>query len=292
MNRRTSRFNSSLQDFMENYCLYIHDLCRRKFNPWELRDAYLGGLESTRTLNNSLQIKNMEQATKMFPDIAEQFAQVYAEYMGNNESSRIAKKKQLFQFFLQCFLCHITDRLIIIQNNESSVCDIMTMLSGDDRRALVEFAIQKALAQTSDHDNDPDETPEDEITSEDSVSLIGTGKVPTRLEHRIDNHVAQCTLFDTNSTDRAWLGTKDIADLFGCGRAKRCTDGACQLEVVHAMVAAHEREHDAALVVFGHDDHGLHGQAWVPTNKLGQLFNRRDPRRLDLRDRCRRSKVG
>ena len=182
MNRRTSRFNSSLQDFMENYCLYIHDLCRRKFNPWELRDAYLGGLESTRTLNNSLQIKNMEQATKMFPDIAEQFAQVYAEYMGNNESSRIAKKKQLFQFFLQCFLCHITDRLIIIQNNESSVCDLMTMLSGDDRRALVEFAIQKALAQTSDHDNDPDETPEDEITSEDSVSLIGTGKVPTKFE--------------------------------------------------------------------------------------------------------------
>ena len=143
---------------------------------------------------------------------------------------------------------------------------------------------------------DIDEAP-GEVTAELNVVEVPTGavgatQVTTGLEHGVDDHVAQCTFFDTNGTDRAGLGTKDVADLFGCRWAKRCTDGARQLEVVDAMVATHECEHDAALVVFGHDDHRLHGQARVATNKLGQLLNRRDSRRLDLGDRRRRTKVG
>ena len=183
-----SRFKICLQDFMERYFQYVYDLCKKKFSSWEIREAYLGGLESTSSLNNNLQLQNVDQAVKLFPDIQELFCRVFNGYMGRDEDCRVQKRKHLFQFFLQEFLCEMSKKLIRKQSTDKTVRDIMTIMSGDDRRANVDFCLQKALGATSKYDSDVT----GEITSQDSVSSIGNSK--TTFNSRLRKDIEKASL--------------------------------------------------------------------------------------------------
>lgn len=181
MQHSKSRLKIILQDFAERYFQYIYDLCKRKFSSWEIRDAYIGGLESTTNLNSAIQLQNVQHATKLFPDIQDVFRRVFNAYMGKDEDCRLAKRKHLFQYFLQDFLAEMSTKLIQKQSDDSTVRDIMNMLSAEDRRVTVDFCFQKALASTAKYDSD---IMEEEITSEDSISIIGSGKEPTAFQLR------------------------------------------------------------------------------------------------------------
>jgi len=165
------KFAINLQDYMERYFQYVYDLCKKRFSSWEMREAYLGGLESTRTLNNSLQLQNVQHAVKLYPDIIDNFCTVYNNYMGKDTDCRVQKKRHLFQFFLQEFLCEMSAKLIRKQSTEKTVREIMSLLSADDRRATVDFCIQKALSSTAKYDI---EIIGDILTSDDSISSIGS----------------------------------------------------------------------------------------------------------------------
>jgi hypothetical protein len=169
------KFAINLQDYMERYFQYVYDLCKKRFSSWEMREAYLGGLESTRTLNNSLQLQNVQHAVKLYPDIIDNFCNVYNNYMGKDTDCRVQKKRHLFQFFLQEFLCEMSAKLIRKQSTEKTVREIMSLLSADDRRATVDFCIQKALSSTAKYDI---EIIGDILTSDDSISSIGSTPTP------------------------------------------------------------------------------------------------------------------
>jgi hypothetical protein len=191
MQHSKPRLKIILQDFAERYFQYIYDLCKRKFSSWEIRDAYIGGLESTTNLNSAIQLQNVEHATKLFPDIQDVFRRVFNAYMGKDEDCRLAKRKHLFQYFLQDFLAEMSTKLIQKQSDDSTVRDIMNMLSAEDRRVTVDFCFQKALASTAKYDSD---IMEEEITSEDSISIIGSGKEPTAFQLRQKKDLEKASL--------------------------------------------------------------------------------------------------
>ena len=130
----------------------------------------------------------MDQAVKLFPDIQELFCRVFNGYMGRDEDCRVQKRKHLFQFFLQEFLCEMSKKLIRKQSTDKTVRDIMTIMSGDDRRANVDFCLQKALGATSKYDSDVT----GEITSQDSVSSIGNSK--TTFNSRLRKDIEKASL--------------------------------------------------------------------------------------------------
>ena len=191
MQHSKPRLKIILQDFAERYFQYIYDLCKRKFSSWEIRDAYIGGLESTTNLNSAIQLQNVEHATKLFPDIQDVFRRVFNAYMGKDEDCRLAKRKHLFQYFLQDFLAEMSTKLIQKQSDDSTVRDIMNMLSAEDRRVTVDFCFQKALASTAKYDSD---IMEEEITSEDSISIVGSGKEPTAFQLRQKKDLEKASL--------------------------------------------------------------------------------------------------
>ena len=130
----------------------------------------------------------------------------------------------------------------------------------------------------------------------DHVAAVGDGRVEHDLAQRAVRHARRA--------DRAGVGAEGGPDLLGLRRAVRPRRAPCQLQLVQAVVAAHDREHHAARLVLRHHDHRLRGQPLVDAEELGQrgdgadagrvhLLDRRVVRRLDRpRDRDRHLDVG
>ena len=109
---------------------------------------------------------------------------------------------------------------------------------------------------------------------------------------------------DPDGPDRAGIGAEGDPDLRRLRRPERPPQRLLGLQLVQAVVAAHDREHHPALLVLRHHDHGLGRQALVDAEELGQagdrpdagrvhLFDGRVVRRLDRpRDRHRHLHVG
>ena len=107
------------------------------------------------------------------------------------------------------------------------------------------------------------------------VVAIGADHVLPLAQSLVRDHVHR----DADRADGASGGTEGLLDLLLLGRPELLAEGLEQLHLAEPVVAAHEREDDAAV---GHDRHGLRRRARIHAEKLRDVLDRALPWRLDL----------
>ena len=85
---------------------------------------------------------------------------------------------------------------------------------------------------------------------------------------------------EADRAERAGIGAEGGADLLLGGGPSALGDRVAELLLGEAVVAAHEREHDRAVLT-GHR-HRLRRRGLVDPEQLGKRLDRRHPGRLDL----------